>query len=64
MLETRNKAELKSVEPQNLLQPDAIADVVLYFSHDDRLASRWLKSAHRDHGSCLASNCGPALAIS
>ncbi len=40
MLETRNKAELKSVKPQNLLQPDAIADVVLNFIHDHRLAGQ------------------------
>lgn len=40
MLETRNKAELKSVKPQNLLQPDAIADAVLNFIHDDRLAGQ------------------------
>jgi NAD(P)-dependent dehydrogenase (short-subunit alcohol dehydrogenase family) len=40
MLETRNKADLKSVKPQNILQPDAIADVVLNFIHDDRLAGQ------------------------
>jgi hypothetical protein len=40
MLDTRNKAELKSVKPQNLLQPDSIADVVLNFIHDDRLAGQ------------------------
>jgi NAD(P)-dependent dehydrogenase (short-subunit alcohol dehydrogenase family) len=40
MLDTRSKAELKSVKPQNLLQPDSIADVVLNFIHDDRLAGQ------------------------
>ncbi len=40
MLENRKKAELKSVKPQNLLPPDAIADVVLNFIHDDRLAGQ------------------------
>ncbi|HKD69566.1 MAG TPA: SDR family oxidoreductase [Candidatus Binataceae bacterium] len=40
MLENRKKAELKSVKPQNLLQPDAIADAVLNFIHDDRLAGQ------------------------
>jgi len=37
MLEFRKKADLKSVKPQCILQPDAIADVVLNFIHDDRL---------------------------
>jgi NAD(P)-dependent dehydrogenase (short-subunit alcohol dehydrogenase family) len=40
MLENRNKAELKSVKPGNIIQPDAIADVVLNFIHDDRLAGQ------------------------
>lgn len=40
MLESRNKAELKSVKPRNILQPDAIADVVINFIRDDRLAGQ------------------------
>jgi NAD(P)-dependent dehydrogenase (short-subunit alcohol dehydrogenase family) len=40
MLDNRQKAELKSVKPASLLQPDAIADVVLNFIHDDHLAGQ------------------------
>jgi NAD(P)-dependent dehydrogenase (short-subunit alcohol dehydrogenase family) len=40
MLETRSKSELKSVKPQSLLEPDAIADVVLNFIDDDRIAGQ------------------------
>ncbi len=40
MIENRQKAELKSVSPGNLIRPDAIADVVLNFIHDDRQAGQ------------------------
>jgi NAD(P)-dependent dehydrogenase (short-subunit alcohol dehydrogenase family) len=40
MIENRQKAELKAVNPDNLIQPDAIADVVLNFIHDDRQAGQ------------------------
>lgn len=40
MLESRKETGLKTVRPQTILQPDAIADVVLNFIHDDRLAGQ------------------------
>jgi NAD(P)-dependent dehydrogenase (short-subunit alcohol dehydrogenase family) len=40
MLELRKGTDLKSVKPRNILQPDSIADVVLNFIHDDRLAGQ------------------------
>ncbi len=40
MIEGRKRAELKSVKPGSLISPERIADVVLNFIHDDRLAGQ------------------------
>jgi NAD(P)-dependent dehydrogenase (short-subunit alcohol dehydrogenase family) len=40
MIENRKSAELKSVKPGSLISPERIADVVLNFVHDDRLAGQ------------------------
>ncbi len=40
MIDNRQKAELKSVKPGSLISPERIADVVLNFVHDDRLAGQ------------------------